>query len=146
MGFISPDGTELETLDEVMEDAFPELYQRGMLRERPYEGQPHTDHGERGKTEIRGITFRDLRDCFVRACCLSAGGGISADGDRLYEEAVKGEHAILSENDIFALPWDDMDPVAVGQNLSCEIEKLMGIYPNVPSLTCADAGEEKRDG
>ncbi len=132
MGFISPDGTELDTFDEVLEDAFPEAHQRGMLRARPYEGQPWTSHGKRGETEIQGITFRDLRDCFIRACCQSAGGGCSPDGDRLYEESEKGENALLSENDIYSLPWDNMDPVAVAQNLTCEVEKLMGIYPNVP--------------
>ena len=133
--FIADDGTELDGLDELLEHAFPESYQRGMLRKRPYTGQPHTDHGERGRTEIHGITFRDLRDCFVRACCRSSGGG------RRYEEALKGEHALLAEDDVFALPWDDMDPIAVAQNLSCEIERIMGIYPNVPCLR-----EEERDG
>ena len=141
MGFISPDGTELETFDEVLEDAFPESHQRGMLRARPYEGQPHTCHGERGKTEVQSITFRDLRDCYVRACCLSAGGGCSADGDRLYEEACKGENAILSENDIYSLPWDQIDVVAVAQNLACEVERIMNIFPNIPgrSLDAAKA-------
>jgi hypothetical protein len=126
--FISPSGKKLNGFEEVLEDAFPESYQRGMLRARPYEGQPHTDYGERGKTEIHGITFRDLRDCFIRACCLSA------HPHRLYEEALKGEHALLAESDIYDLPWADLDVVAVAQNLSCEIEKLMGIYPNVPAL------------
>jgi hypothetical protein len=131
--FISPDGEELEGLEEVFEDAFPESYQRGMLRARPYDGQPNTDHGERGKTEIKGITFRDLRDCFIRACCLSAGGGCSPKGDQLYEQADKGENALLAENDIFDLPWEQMDAVAIAQNLSCEVERIMGIYPNTDS-------------
>ena len=97
-----------------------------MRRDRPYKGQPHTDYGERGKTEIKGLTLRDLRDCYVRACCLSApGASLSRD------EAADGENARLAENDIYSLPWDEMDPVAVAQNLSCEIEKMMGIYPNI---------------
>ena len=135
--FHTKDGEELEGFDELFEHAFPECYQRGMLRARPYEGQPHTDHGERGKTEIRGITFRDLRDCFIRACCLASGS------DRWHKEALKGEHAVIAENDLYQLPWDEIDIVAVAQNLSCEVERLMGIYPNVPSLTMEDEDGER---
>jgi hypothetical protein len=115
-------------IEELLDDAFPEINDTSMWRGRPYEGQSHTDHGERGKTEINGITFRDLRDCFVRAACLSSGPG------PLYEEALKGEKAALCENDIYTLGWDDIDPIAVAQNLSCEIERLMRIFPNVPKL------------
>lgn len=100
-----------------------------MRRDRPYSGQPHTDTGVRGKTEIKGITFRDLRDAYIRAYCLSCG----VDNPAHYAEAEKGENAALCENDIFALKGD-VDPMAVVQNLCCEIEKLMGIYPNVPKL------------
>jgi len=66
------------------------------------------------------------------ACCQSAGGGISPEGDKIYEESEKGEKALLCENDVYALPWDNMDPLAVAANMTCEVEKLMGIYPNVP--------------
>jgi len=59
--FVSPSGEVLNDLEEVFEDAFPEAYQRGMQRARLHEGQPWTCGGERGKTEIKGITFRDLR-------------------------------------------------------------------------------------
>lgn len=88
---------------------------------RPYDGQPHTDHGERGRTEVKGITFRDLRDCFIRACYESSGLPI---------EQWPG--------DVYGLPWDDMDIIAVAQNLSCNVEKAMGIYPNVPRLYPVD--------
>jgi hypothetical protein len=30
--------------------------------------------------------------------------------------------------------FNDIDPLAIAQNLTCEIEKMMGIYPNVPNL------------
>lgn len=99
-----------------------------MQRDRPYTGQPQTSTGERGKTEIKGVTFRDLRDCFIRAYCLSDG----IDHPDLYEQATRGENALLCENDIYKL--GDVDPMAVFQNLSLEIERLMGIYPNVPKL------------
>lgn len=101
-----------------------------MSRHRPYDGQPHTDTGKRGATEIRGITFRDLRDCYIRAVLLSAHHLVP----HLYEEATKGEAAALCENDLFGFDLDKLDPLAVSQNLSVEVEKLMGIYPNIPKL------------
>ena len=33
---------------------------------RPYDGQPHTDQGLRGKTFVSGLTMRDVADCMVR--------------------------------------------------------------------------------
>ena len=105
-----------------------------MRRDRPYTGQPHTDTGIRGATEIKGITFRDLRDCFIRAVLLST-GGMSIDGVStryLYEEADKGENAVLCANDLFSFNLDKLDPIAISQNLSCEVERIMGIFPNIP--------------
>lgn len=101
-----------------------------MWRGRPYDGQPHTDTGTRGMTEVKGITFRDLRDCYLRAWCLSAG----PDNPVYYEEAKKGELAAICENDVYKLKGG-IDRMAVFQNFSCEIERLMGIFPNVPKLT-----------
>jgi hypothetical protein len=99
-----------------------------MRRDRPYMGQAHTDTGERGKTEIKGITFRDLRDCFIRACCHAG------DIEELSEEANKGEGAALCENDLYKLDLNQLDIMAVCQNLCVEVEKIMGIYPNVTKL------------
>src|SRR4030042_7103861 len=39
---------------------------------RPYNGQPHTDDGERGKTLINGLTMRDIKDCLIKAMLISA--------------------------------------------------------------------------
>jgi hypothetical protein len=107
-----------------------------MQRDRPYNGQPHTCTGVRGSTEIKGITFRDLRDCFVRAVMLSTGGQ-PIDGVVMrpkYEEACKGENAALCENDLYGFNLDKLDPGAIVQNFCCEVEKIMGIFPNVPKL------------
>lgn len=124
------DDKNLHGLFRTISNALDELgSDHNMRRDRPYSGQPHTDTGARGATEIKGITFRDLRDCYVRAYCLSAG----QDNPVAYAEALKGEDACICENDIFGLKGD-VDPIAVAQNLSCEIEKLMGIYPNVPDM------------
>jgi hypothetical protein len=108
-----------------------------MQRDRPYNGQPHTCTGTRGATEIRGVTFRDLRDCFVRAVLLSTGAEVinGVDMRPRHEEAKKGEAAALCENDLYGFNLDKLDPVAIVQNLCCEVEKAMGIFPNVPKLT-----------
>ncbi len=100
-----------------------------MQRNRPYCGQLHTSEGIRGATEIKGITFRDLRDCFIRAIYLSA----SHLDKELHDEANKGEDAALCENDLYKLDLNKLDPMAISQNLNCEVERLMGIFPNVPN-------------
>ena len=84
-------------------------------RDRPYEGQPHTFYGDRGAYLIHGVTIRDILDAFTLACFESSG---------------------LSQKDwpstIYDLPWHSIDPVSVLQNLGCNIEKLMDVYPNIP--------------
>ena len=110
-----------------------------MRRDRPYNGQLHTVDGARGSTEIKGITFRDLRDCFIRAILLSTGAE-HIDGVNMrprYEEACKGEDAALCSNDLYGFNLDELDPMAICQNLCVEVEKLMGIYPNVPGFQVA---------
>lgn len=99
-----------------------------MRRDRPYYGQPHTSTGQRGATEIQGITFRDLRDCYIRAICQSA----YPQHDDLRREAEKGESAALCENDVYRFDFSALDPMAIFNNLACEVEKIMGIYPNAP--------------
>lgn len=110
------------------------LNEPNMRRDRPYDGQPWTDTGIRGATEIKGITIRDLRDAFIRAVLLST-GGTTIDGKDmglLYVEAEKGPAANLSGNDLYGFNLDRLDPIAIFQNMACEVEKLMGIFPNIP--------------
>lgn len=94
-------------------------------RNRPYDGQSWTSEGIRGKTEIKGITFRDLKDCFIRACY---------------------DCSILEPKDyprtIFELDWEQIDPLALEQNLSCWIERYMGIFPNIPKTKSDDIWKE----
>lgn len=98
---------------------FPTAY---LGRDRPYNGQPHTDEGTRGATEVRGLTMRDLKDCFVIGAFESS--GLSADA---------------YPADIYGLDWNVLDPMAVVQNMLCNVEKRMGIYPNVPPLEGVEA-------
>lgn len=113
------------------------FYEHNMRRDRPYNGKRHTVVGLRGASEIKGVTFRDLRDCFVRALFLSTGGDHDHDGFNtkpFYEEACKGENAAICENDVYKIHLDRIDPMALCANLSLEIERLMGIFPNVPKI------------
>jgi len=115
-------------------------HDHNMRRDRPYTGQPHTTTGERGKTEVKGLTFRDLRDCYVRAVLLTTGGRTidGVDMQPLYEEACKGERAVLCEDDLFGWNLDKLDPIAIVQNLACEVEKAMGIFPNLPGFASTE--------
>jgi hypothetical protein len=120
--------------EQVMAQAGYDLgwHEHSMRRDRPYNGQPHTSTGQRGATEVKGVTFRDLRDCYIRAICQALGAD-HPDNMPYYDEAGKGEAAVLCEEDIYKLKGNP-DRMAVFQNFACEVEKLMGIYPNVPKL------------
>jgi len=76
----------------------------GGARDRPYDGQPWTAHGERGRQIVAGLTMRDIGDCIARGAVLSG----------LDDET------------------PNIDRTAVIQAALVEIEKMMGIYPNVP--------------
>lgn len=65
-----------------------------------------------------------------RALILSAGPELVPDA--LYREAEKGEKGCICAADLFGWDLDQLDPMAIGQNLSVEVEKIMGIFPNLP--------------
>jgi hypothetical protein len=92
-------------------------------RERPYDGQPWTYNGLRGKTLVEGLTMRDIRDCFVQAILVCAPPHLG-----LYK---KVEEGTWSSSDLYGWDLDQIDPLAVAQNLTCNIEKMMGIFPNI---------------
>ena len=112
-------GDERKEFEEALNTIFYKAgsYLETFNRNRHYDGQAHTNQGERGKQEVSGVTMRDIHDAcirgFFRASCLD-----SED----YPETV------------YDLDLSKMDPVAVIQNMTCEVEKMMGIYPNVSSL------------
>jgi len=114
-----------EWINNEIENIVPSGLLDTLDRERPYDGQLWTDTGERGRTEIRGITFRDLRDCFIRACFNS-----SSLDPKDYPKSV------------YDLDWENIDIIAVEQNMSCWVEKYMGIFPNVPELTVKETLEQ----
>jgi hypothetical protein len=111
-----------------------------MDRNRPYDGQSHTNYGERGKTAVAGLTMRDIQDCYVRAVLLSAGHV----APELYDEATKGEAANLTDNDLHKVDFGELGPGAIGRNLGCEIERMMGIFPNLPNPADSDTTQGPR--
>ena len=89
----------------------------GLDPNRPYDGQPHTDQGVRGKTHIAGLTMRDVCDCFVIGWLMAAG------------QSSLAESGTASYNDVYE--HSNVDPLAVMQNMMCEVERRMGIFPNI---------------
>ncbi len=108
--------------NKVLKWAFAEIQGSGaysLERARPYDGQPHTDGGTRGKTLVEGLTKRDVADCFVLAFLSCAGM----------------ERECPIRDDLYSIPdLNELDPGAVIQNAVCNIEKMMGIFPNIPKL------------
>lgn len=96
-------------------DDMEQIFERLLPRDRPYDGQPHTCTGERGRQEVYGVTFRDIRDAFVIGCFWASG--------LLPEEWPRS---------LYDLPWDEMDPMAVCQSMLVALEQRMGIFPNLP--------------
>ena len=96
-------------------------------RERPYNGQPWTDEGIRGKAPVVGLTFRDIKDCFIKGFLLCCG----VDQPELYKKVQENTWRVM---DIFKVDLSHIDPLAACQNMGCEIEKVMGVYPNCPPI------------
>lgn len=124
-------------------------------RNRPYNGQSHTDDGKRGQTEVKGLTMRDIRDCLVKAMLMSAAtesylatdewlkcwdfsSGVAVPTQYLLDRqnkpeyiSVKAELGTWRTQDIYKIDFSNVDPLAICQNLTCEIERMMGIFPNI---------------
>lgn len=73
---------------------------------------------------VSGLTMRDISDCIIRGFLLSA-GHINPEG------YAKVEAGTCCQEDLYGWNLNEIDPVAVLQNTGCEIEKMMGIYPNL---------------
>lgn len=103
---------------------------RDTSRDRPYTGQPHTSEGVRGKTLVKGLTMRDVDDCMAM-------GLLEASGIHELYEAV--QNGTWTYRDLYKL--EDFDPVAAIQCMGCRLEKMMGIFPNVPNLLFEGEGD-----
>ena len=94
-------------------------------RERPYDGQCWTSGGERGSTQVTGLTMRDVSDCLMLALLDSSPSRPGPDS----------ASPCIQMDDIYALNLEEIDPGAIAQNLCCWIEKYMGIFPCLPAST-----------
>jgi hypothetical protein len=115
-------------------------------RERPYNGQPWTDDGVRGQQEVKGLTMRDIKDCLIKAMLISSKppqeywdrfSEFFNNPELLKEEQDKFVHTKVElgtwrPQDVYKIDWNNIDPIAITQNLTVEIEKMMGIFPNIP--------------
>lgn len=110
---------------------------------RPFTGQPHTDNGKRGQAEVRGIRFRDLADCVVKAW-VDAAAHTVPDESKQDELRRRADDGTLNYNDLYALECGDIDPLALVRNVGCRVEMAMGIYPNVSPLACDDLPEDSQ--
>jgi hypothetical protein len=96
--------------------------QPSMSRRRPH-GKPMGRYGlARSAVPVCNITLRDVHDAYVRAVCRCS------DDPEMAEDALNGENAKLNS---YMIADKQTDPIAVGAALLEEIEKLMGIYPNL---------------
>ena len=123
-----PDEVDAEAVVEAIGDAIYAMSDNTTDPNRPFNGQPQTDQGERGKQPTDGLRFRDVADCFLLGWLYaSERGSLAESGTATYNDIYEGNY--------------DVDPLAVMQNMLCEMERRLGIYPNVPKLT-REAREE----
>jgi len=110
-------------------------------RERPYNGQPWTSDGERGRTLVEGLTMRDVADCIVQGFLTASTSEelqqktveISKDKDIGIGTKYAAKNT-WRHDDIYQVVLEDMDPGAVIKSAMCFIEYYMGIFPNLPKL------------
>lgn len=127
-------------------------------RERPYNGQMHTDEGARGRQIVSGLTMRDLKDCLIRAMLISSPSKKYLEADTFLKcwdystEPAKPTQFLLDHQnepdfistkveigtwrpqDVYKINWEDIDPLAITKNFTCEVEKMMNIFPNISQL------------
>ena len=77
---------------------------------------------------VNGVTIRDLCDALIRAYVLSHTR--EPANIPIIDQAMMGQLAEIDPNSLYSLEGS-YDIIAVLQNFSCEIEKILGIYPNI---------------
>jgi hypothetical protein len=114
----------------------PDLSNLGdILNDVMHDEQPHTILGIRGQQEMK-LKEIQICECFLRGMLdgatywnLDKEGNLTNNID---SEKLEYHHLI---DIIYKVEWmKDFDPVAIVQNASCHLEKVLGIYPNVPKL------------
>jgi len=90
--------------------------------------KPQTQY-ERNQVKVKGLTFADINECYYLAIMDSSGDDIAKIMMDKYIETKE-----IDPNFVFKLNWENIDPIAIRQNLDCWIEKKMGIFPNIEIL------------
>lgn len=116
-------GEQMENLAEAIKDTAP------LDRIRPYTCQQPKRHQQ----IVSGLTMRDISDCIIRGFLLSA-KHVNPKG---YD---KVEAGTCCHEDLYGWNLNKIDPGAVLKNTGCEIEKMMGIYPNMLDFSDWDSG------
>jgi hypothetical protein len=106
-----------------------------IIKDVMHSSQPHTILGLRGQQEM---TLKEIQicECFLRGMLdgatyynLDKNGNLT---DRIPTEKLEYHHLI---DIIYTVKWlENFDPIAVIQCAGCHLEKVLGIYPNVPKL------------
>lgn len=105
---------------------------------------------------MKGLTMRDIRDCLIIAIlraapcenylkeeewtkCWDFSSGEAVPTQYLLDRqahpdfiTVRAELGTWRPQDVYKIDFTKIDPLAIASNLTCAIEKMMGIYPNVP--------------
>lgn len=119
-------------------------------RERPYNGQPWTDDGIRGQTEVKGLTLRDIKDCFIKALLQCGASDEYLEGEEFMkcwdfseckqdEDKPKPTQYLLDNQDkyvstkvdtgnwrpqdVFKLDLNKIDPLAAPKTLPVKLKK-----------------------
>lgn len=119
----------------------PTFVQGSHRRDRPY--TPTRTNGESGYRNSvyvgSGFTIRDLSDALVRAIAGSqtnihcdSSDKLASIRQRLFEQSALGENAVIDRFELRHLTDDNVNLTSVVLQFECELEKLLGIYPNIP--------------
>lgn len=110
-----------------------------IIKDVMHDPQPHTILGQRGQQEIK-LKKIQIAECVLRG--MLDGGtyyGLTKDGEltnNIDPEFLEYHHLI---DLIYEVEWmKDFDPVAIVQCIGCHLEKVLGIYPNIPKLNYED--------
>jgi hypothetical protein len=108
-----------------------------IIKDVGHQPQPHTILGERGQYEVK-LKVIQICECFMRGFISGETdyGHMGSQTDGCLPVEKLGYHQLIDllyENK--KLKWfATVDPMAVIQNGSCYMEKVLGIFPNVPML------------
>lgn len=101
-------------------DAIKAIFGENLDPNRPFLGQQHTYTGERGKQVLHTVRMRDVHDLVLKHIAHACGD------DRDPDEIIL--------DDLYKYDLNQIDPLGLVIELCSDIERMMGIYPNVPDL------------